>query len=335
MSRSATGPPGQLDLFGAAPPAPARGIGAAAVPDDVATLAARLPRAVRLGTSSWSFPGWAGIVYDRAASTATLARRGLAAYARHPLLRTVGIDRTYYAPIAAEDFAAYAAAVPDDFRFLVKAPEALTTARFPDHPRYGEQRGAVSAAFLDPGWAADAICAPLAGGLGDKAGVLVFQFPPQPLALLGGAPRFAARLRAFLAALPRGLTYAVEVRAEALFTTDYLAALAETGACHVVNVHPSMPPPAAQAARLDPASAPAVVVRWMLGHGQRYEEARERYLPFDRLVDEDPDHRAQLAALCRGAAARGRDTYVVINNKAEGSAPLSAIRLAAAIVAGE
>jgi uncharacterized protein YecE (DUF72 family) len=322
----------QLDLFGAPPPSPTRGVRPAAVAAEVAAIAARLPRRVRLGTSSWSFPGWTGIVYDRAASSATLARSGLAAYAHHPLLRTVGVDRTYYAPIAAEDFAAYAAAVPDDFRFLVKAPEALTTARFPDHPRYGEQRGAPSTVFLDPGYAADAICAPLAGGLGEKAGVLVFQFAPQPLALLGGPQRFAERLHAFLVRLPRGLTYAVELRAEALFTTAYRDALRAAGATHVVNVHPTMPAPAAQAAQLvEDDAPPPLVVRWMLGHGQRYEEARERYLPFDRLVDEDPPTRRELAALCRAAAARGREVYVVINNKAEGSAPLSAIRLAAAI----
>lgn len=326
-------PPRQLDLFDGAP-APARGVGPAAVPADVAALAARLPRSVRLGTSSWSFPGWAGIVYDRAVSAATLARRGLAAYARHPLVRTVGIDRTFYAPIAERDFAAYAAAVPDDFRFLVKAPAALTTARFPDHPRHGAQRGAASPAFLDAGWAADLVCAPLAGGLGAKAGVLVFQFPPQPAARLGGVERFAERLHAFLAALPRGLVYAVELRDAALFGAAYRDALATAGACHVVNVHPAMPDPAEQAAALDPTRAAAVVVRWMLGHGQRYEDARARYRPFDRLVDEDPVARAQIATLCRAAAGRGRDTYVVINNKAEGSAPLSAARLAAAIVDG-
>lgn len=321
----------QLDLFGAPPPA-RRGVGPAPVAADIAALAGALPRCVRLGTSSWSFPGWTGIVYDRAASSATLARTGLAAYARHPLLRTVGVDRTYYAPISAEEFAAYAAAVPADFRFLVKAPESLTTVRFPDHPRHGEQRGAASRAFLDAGYAADAICAPLAGGLGDKAGVLVFQFAPQPLALLGGPGRFAERLHAFLGRLPRGLVYAVELRAESLFTPAYRQALCDAGACHVVNVHPTMPPPAAQAAQLV-ADAPAVVVRWMLGHGQRYEEARERYLPFDRLVDEDPAARGEIATLCRAAAARGRDVYVVINNKAEGSAPRSAARLAAAIAA--
>ena len=69
-----------------------------------------------LGTSSWSFPGWAGIVYDSKVSQTTLARHGLAAYARHPLFRTVCIDRTYYSPITAEDFARYESAVPEDFR---------------------------------------------------------------------------------------------------------------------------------------------------------------------------------------------------------------------------
>jgi uncharacterized protein YecE (DUF72 family) len=318
----------QLELFGATPPR--RGVGPAAVPAEITALAAQLPRCVRLGTSSWSFPGWAGIVYDRAASPATLARSGLAAYARHPLLRAVGVDRTYYAPIAAEAFAAYAAAVPDDFRFLVKAPEALTTVRFADHPRHGAQRGAASPAFLDAGWATDAICAPLAGGLGEKAGVLVFQFAPQPLVLLGGPGRFADRLHAFLDRLPRGLVYAVELRAEALFTDAYRQALRAAGACHVINVHPTMPAPAAQAAPLA-ADAPAVVVRWMLGHGQRYDEARQRYRPFDRLVDEDPAARTAIAILCGGAAARGAAAYVIINNKAEGSAPRSVLRLAAAI----
>src|SRR5512143_109764 len=90
----------QLELFGAATRPPPR-VGPAAVSDAARTLAARLPADVRLGTSSWSFPGWRGIVWDRDASPALLAREGLAAYARHPLLRTVGLDRTYYAPMTA------------------------------------------------------------------------------------------------------------------------------------------------------------------------------------------------------------------------------------------
>ena len=43
-------------------------------------LGRQLPTSVHLGTSSWSFPGWQGIVYGDAYSESALARVGLAAY---------------------------------------------------------------------------------------------------------------------------------------------------------------------------------------------------------------------------------------------------------------
>ncbi|MGH7786348.1 MAG: DUF72 domain-containing protein, partial [Candidatus Binatia bacterium] len=170
--------------------------------------------------------------------------------------------------------------------------------------------------------------------LGDKAGVIVFQFPPQRVVELGGAEPFAERLYAFLAELPRGLVYAVELRNVELLTPTYGEALASARACHCVNVHPNMPPPDAQADLFDAAAAPALVVRWMLGHGFAYEQARQRYAPFDRLVDEDPTSRRQIADLCRRSAARGRPVYVTINNKAEGSAPRSVVALTRELLNG-
>jgi len=78
-------------------------------------LEARLPPTLRMGTSSWSFPGWAGIVYPRSVPASVLAREGLREYARRPLLRTVGIDRSYYAAVPPEDLQRYSDQVPDDF----------------------------------------------------------------------------------------------------------------------------------------------------------------------------------------------------------------------------
>jgi hypothetical protein len=46
------------------------------------------------------------------------------------------------------------------------------------------------------------------------------------------------------------------------------------------------------------------------------------------MVDPDPATRRSLAGLCRDAADRGATAFVTINNKAEGSAPLSALALA-------
>ncbi|MCY1030864.1 DUF72 domain-containing protein [Corallococcus sp. BB11-1] len=336
---SASRRPAQFDLFtGALEEAPVSSrrrtqpLGPAPVPDDLRVLGEQLPQGVYLGTSSWTFPGWTGLVYDHEASTPQLAKEGLGAYAHHPVLRTVGIDRTFYAPVPATAFADYAQQVPDGFRFLVKAHEACTLARFPVHERYGAHRGQVNDRFLQAAYAVDHVVGPFMEGLGDKAGPLVFQFPPQDPASLGGPARFVERLHAFFSALPRGPLYAVEVRNEELLTEGFAQALADTGVSPVLAVWAHMPPVARQAKLTRAFESRAVVVRWMLPPNLGYEEARARYAPFNRLVDEDVGTRDVLARVCMAAVRRERPVFVTINNKAEGSAPLSAIRLAQRVV---
>jgi uncharacterized protein YecE (DUF72 family) len=199
------------------------------------------------------------------------------------------VDRTFYGPVPAETYRAWAEAVPQDFRFLVKAHEALTLARFPLHERYGARRGEDNPTFLDPGYARDAVVAPLVEGLGAKAGPILFQFPPQDVQALGGPSAFADRLHAFLAALPPGPLYAVELRNRELHTADVADVLEDVGALPVLSVWRNLPPLPHQAWRLRARSASALVVRWMLPPQLGYEEARELYSPFDRLVDEDPE----------------------------------------------
>jgi uncharacterized protein YecE (DUF72 family) len=325
-------------------------VGAAIPTAEVADLGRRLPAGLHLGGSTWSFPGWAGLVYDRLYPQARLARDGLAAYARHPLLRAAGIDRTHYRPLPAADLARYAAVVPEDFLFLVKAHDACTLARFPDHERYGAERGRPNPRFLDAAYAAAEVVAPYAEGLGAKGGALLFQFAPQDL---GPAPRFAACLHEFLAALPRGLLYAVELRNRELLTADYAAALAAAGATHCLTVHPRMPDVRVQAqvtgavagagggataapgtAQLtSPVPLVPVVGRWLLGSGVTYEEAGKRFAPFDRILAPDPGARRALADLARATLAAGRRFLLTVNNNAEGSAPLSIAALVGEVLA--
>ncbi|MGQ4807837.1 hypothetical protein NKDENANG_01199 [Candidatus Entotheonellaceae bacterium PAL068K] len=52
--------------------------------------------------------------------------------------------------------------------------------------------------------------------VGSKIGILLFQFPPQNLRMLGGPQRFAERLHAFFMGWPLGPCYAVELRNAAL-----------------------------------------------------------------------------------------------------------------------
>lgn len=299
---------------------------------DVAALAASLPETVRLGTSSWSFPGWEGLIYDRSAPQATLSREGLPPYSQHPLLRTVGVDRTYYRPMTVAQFADYAAQVPETFRFLVKAHEYCTLAGFGDHPRYGTRRGQSNSLFLDPHYATQEVIGPFTDGLKDKAGPLLFQFSPQDESGLAGPGSFVERLYQFLDRLPRGPVYAVELRNSTLFTPAYVDALSAVGACHCLNGHPSMPSVREQAALVQPERGRAVVVRWMQARHLSYQAAKQQYAPFNRMVDADPTSRRAIAALCLDSSVRQQPSYVIVNNKAEGCAPLSIVQLARQIV---
>ena len=323
----------QLHLF--SPPssskAPARQtqqVNPAPLLPGVESLAAALPETIRLGTSSWSFPGWEGLIYDRPAPQTKLSREGLPLYSQHPLLRTVGVDRTYYRPMTAAQFAAYAAQVPETFRFLVKAHEYCTLASFGDHPRYGTRRGQPNSLFLDPHYATQEVVRPFTDGLKDKAGPLLFQFSPQDFAGLGGPGHFVERLYQFLDSLPRGPLYAVELRNSTLFTPEYVDALSAVGACHCLNGHPSMPPVREQAGLVQSERSRALVVRWMQARHLSYQAAKQKYAPFNRIVDADPTARQAIAELCLASSVRRQPSYVIVNNKAEGCAPLSIFQLA-------
>ena len=80
-------------------------------------------------------------------------------------------------------------------------------------------------------------------------------------------------------------------------------------------------------------TAPFVVSRLMLPPGERYDERRAAMAPFDRVVDPQLAMRADVVALVRRAAEDGREVYVNVNNKAEGSAPLT-VRALAGLLAG-
>mgnify|MGYP000502666788 CR=1 FL=1 len=324
----------QLSLFGEEPETPR--VQTANLEPAVMTLAASLPPLLRLGTSSWTFPGWRGLVYRPPPrgklSAEALAFDGLAAYAGHPLFRTVGIDRTYYAPIESTVFARYAGAVPADFRFLVKAHQALM---FPSRPGRDPQD-----LFLSSAHARDAVIGPTLEGLRSRAGVILLQFPPLRLRDLGGAERVLERLHHFLECIAPSTSgqcsLAVELRNGEFFTGRaaelYRALLAETGTLHCYNLHPSVPTLEVQRAIIDPATQHAIVIRWMLRRNHQYEEAAEIYQPFDRLVEPDPGARADVALLCALAASLERPTWVIVNNKAEGSSPLTVLELAREVV---
>ena len=318
----------QLNLFGppdTAPDTDPSGAALAAVHDDARALAAALDPRIRLGTSSWSFPGWRGIVFSRASNERDLAREGLREYAQHPLLRTVGIDRSYYAPIPDDDLKRYASQLPEGFLACAKAGASVTSA-----VRHGGRREASAAnpTFLAPDVLIEEMLDPFRRHFHGRCGPIILEFPPLPRAVSLAASEFLEGIDRFLEGLPRDFHYAVELREPSWLTPAYAATLKRHGASHVFNYWSAMPMPGDQAAVVAPEQQATTVIRLLLPPGTRYEQQREAFRPFDRLRAPDPVMRQQVVALTRRSIAAGGNVFVLVNNKAEGSSPLTVTELA-------
>lgn len=324
----------QDDLFGAAQQKRPRGVQAVTATAEDQALAAALSPLIHLGTSTWSYPGWEGLVWAGRHSEAVLSRTGLPAYAAHPLLRAVGIDRGFYRPLAASEFQRHAEQVPAGFRFTVKAPSLVTDALLRSDDGRGQQPNPL---FLDAATALQDFIEPAFEGLGASIGALVFQLSPLPAQRLARMGEQFDRLHAMLLALPKppAGVIAVEVRDAAWLTPDLAALLRDAGARYCVGLHPKLPPLTEQLPLLRSLWPGPLVVRWNLNrlHGAYgYEEAEKKYGEFSEMLDPDPETRAELARVIQGTAGAGQAVFVTISNKAEGSAPLSVRALAQAVV---
>lgn len=313
-----------------------------AVYEDAARVAAQLPKGVHLGTSSWSFPGWHGLVYGRRRGTEELARDGLAEYARHPLLTTVGIDRSFYAPVPDADFVRYASQLPDGFRCVSKTLHAVvsqTTQRWQAPPEDDEaavpSRAQVqpNPDFLSVPLFLERVAAPLLATFRAHAGPVLLELPPTAAPHRLPPREFFARLDAFFGALPRELSYAVELRDRAYFTGEYREILGARGVAHAYTYWRHMPSPGAQEKVVPVSNAPFAVVRLSLKPGRRYEAEKKRFQPFNRLVEPDPGMREEVARILCKAAALGMESFTLVNNKAEGCAPLTVRAIAEEVVA--
>jgi uncharacterized protein YecE (DUF72 family) len=329
----------QASLFGAAePPKSSLNVQPAEPSAEVLALAQALAERwgsrLYLGTSSWYFPGWAGLVWDRPYAQPDLSKHGLAAYARHPLLRTVSLDRAFYQPLDVATYRRYAAQVDDGFRFVVKAPAAVS-----DAVLRAEGSGAAvqpNPLFLDPRAALDLCVKPALEGLGEKLGVLVFQISPLPRRWLVPGALIApleALWQAVVPALPAGTRVSLELRDAELLTPALFASLRAHGVRCCLGLHDRMPTIDDQLPAQRAGWPGDLVCRWNLQRGLRYTQAKERWEPFDRLQAPDPATRATLARVVRATLDAGHRAFVIISNKAEGSAPLSVLELARALLA--
>jgi uncharacterized protein YecE (DUF72 family) len=296
-------------------------------PRDFAALARRIPPDVRFGASSWNYPGWRGLVYHRSYGGKGASARMLEEYSAFPLFRTVGIDSSFYAPPTEEVLTSWAERLPPGFPCVSKVWNQVTAHTFAkalDRSRAGQ----VNPDFLSPEVFLEAVYQPYQQYFADHAGPFVFEFQAIGRGSGIGPSEFADRLDGFFTALPRDAQYAVEVRNDEFLTPMYFAVLREHGVAHVFNSWTRMPSIGDQLDLPGSLSGPFIVARALLRPGRTYDEAVDAFAPYDRIQDPNPELRRDLLRLIDTAVTTRIPAYLLVNNRAEGSSPLTVAEVA-------
>lgn len=295
--------------------------------DQVHALAAAVPPLIRFGTSSWTYPGWTGLIYEKEYPATGASARMLAEYARWPLFRTVGIDSFFYRPATPKVLRDYAEALPAGFPCVSKVWDRITAHTFAN-PREKARWGEANPDWLNAELFQNEVLGPMQEHFAGHLGPLVFEF--QAIARkdnVSGAD-FAGHLDRFFSALPTDVPYAVELRNREYLGDEYFAVLRQHGVGHVFNAWTRMPAIGEQLLLHDAVTAPFIVARALLRPGRSYAQAVDAFAPYDHVQDENPSLRADLAALAKTALELRIPAYLIVNNRAEGCAPLTIMAVA-------
>jgi len=290
-------------------------------------LRALAEKGIYLGGSSWKYEGWLGQIYtpERYVTRGKFSKKRfeetcIAEYAEtFPL---VCGDFSFYQFPAPEFWQKLFAAAPPTLKFGLKVPEEITCKRFPDHLRYGPRAGQDNPSYLNAEHLNALFLQPLAP-YADRIAVLIFEFGTFSKQAYAEPQEFFADLGLFLAKLPPGFRYAVEVRNESYLLPEYFETLRSHQVAHVFNAWTRMPPMAAQIQIPDAFTADFIVARALLRQGRPYELAVKTFAPYTETKDENPAARTALRDLMVRAQRRGQPAYLFVNNRLEGNSPLT------------
>lgn len=279
---------------------------------------------LRIGTCSWKYPSWQGLVYSKPKGINYLQE-----YAEQ--YDTVEIDRWFWSLFSEDsiglpdtvDVEDYRRSVPDDFVFTVKAPNSITLThlykkRKTDPMRENPYFLSLSLfgtflSLLDP--------------LGSTLGPVLFQFGYLNKKMIDSQGAFQEQLQAFIQAAPEGYEYGVEVRNAQYVNRSYFQFLIGNRLIPVLLQGYWMPS-ITDIYRdwRDILTRHETVVIRLLGPDRKGIEklTNKRW---NRVVAPRDEELAAIVDMVEDLLAHGLNVYLNVNNHYEGSAPLTIERI--------
>jgi len=279
---------------------------------------------VRIGTCSWKYSDWKGLIYSPEKTYSP--HDYLPDYAQH--FSTVEIDQWFWSLLPAEitlpdpeTARIYADSVPDDFIFSVKVPNAITlTHHHPRQPaKHKEVANKPNEHFLNVDLLKRTL--ELLQPLGTKLGPVIFQFGYLTKETMPSLKVLLDKFSEFFDAVPKGFDYAVEVRNVNYLKPSFFKFLRERNISPVLVEGYFMPPIAQVAEKFDISTAKSTVIR--LVGVDRWEVKMQAGKKWDRIVSPKDESIEGVVRVVREQVGKGREVYVNVDNHYEGCAVMT------------
>jgi uncharacterized protein YecE (DUF72 family) len=281
---------------------------------------------LRIGTCSWKYPSWQGLVYSEKKPPNYLRE-----YSHH--FRTVEVDQWFWSLFAGDKVVLprpevvrdYAESVPEDFTFCVKVPNSITLT-------HHYKKNTSSPLTANPHFLSNELMQRFLDSLQPLhhfLGPLMFQFEYINTQKMAGASAFIDSFGSFAEQLPKGFQYCVESRNPNYLTAGYFTFLKTLKLHHVFLQGYYMPSIFDIYQKHREQITQLAVIRL---HGPD-REAIEKQVGDDwsRIVAPKDQEIGMLARMLEELQTRNIQPFILVNNHFEGSAPRTIARIIEAI----
>jgi uncharacterized protein YecE (DUF72 family) len=277
---------------------------------------------LRIGTCSWKYESWKGLVYPDGPSGNSLSE-----YSKK--FDAVEVDQWFWSlhspgrvtlpdPAAVKE---YADSVPAGFRFSIKVPNSVTLTHF--YRKAKTDPLVPNPHFLSLDLFLEFLkrIEPMAG----KTGPLMFQFGYLNRTQMPSQQGFQEAFGRFIRKCPEGFRYCIEIRNPNYLNESFFGFLSENRIYPVFLQGYHMPPVFDVIQKYAEKIQSLAVLRL---HGPDRGGIEERTgKSWNRITDPKDEELVKIAETVRGLLSRDVSVYVNVNNHYEGSAPMTIEKL--------
>ncbi len=267
---------------------------------------------MRIGTCSWKYDSWKGLVYPDFGEFDYLEE-----YSKH--YNTVEIDQWFWSlnnnkallpkPNVVEE---YNETTPEDFKFTIKIPNSLTL------PHSYKSNNA------NPYFLSSELMQSFIHSINpilDKVGLLMFQFEYLNKEKMDSLNKFIDKFQKFRSGIDKSIPIGIEIRNPNYLKDEYFNFLKESNIAHVFLHGYYMPNIVEVYNKFEHLLTNTTVIR-LHGEDRKGIEVESKKI-WNKIIQPKENELKEIIEMINSLIAKDSNLYVNVNNHYEGSAPLT------------